>query len=184
VIPATQKADDYLQHHGILGQKWGVRRYQNYDGTLTTAGKKRYDVDTEGAKEKIETAKKNLKRAKTDYNIATAYGTIPNAEATASLVKAQDSKKWAEQQLHSEKIKEKLNSETGEKSKRRLKLEQSYREKGMSQEEAEIAAYQRVRTEKILATAAGLTVAAATALVAYKHYDKTVDKIIKAGGDI
>jgi len=31
-----------LSHHGILGQKWGVRRYQNPDGTLTNAGKKRY----------------------------------------------------------------------------------------------------------------------------------------------
>lgn len=29
-----------LQHHGVLGQKWGVRRYQNKDGTLTAAGKK------------------------------------------------------------------------------------------------------------------------------------------------
>lgn len=33
---------DYLSHHGILGQKWGVRRFQNYDGTLKSAGKKRY----------------------------------------------------------------------------------------------------------------------------------------------
>ena len=32
-------------HHGILGQKWGVRRYQNEDGTLTEAGKKRYYVN-------------------------------------------------------------------------------------------------------------------------------------------
>ena len=31
-----------LWHYGILGQKWGVRRYQNSDGTLTDAGKKRY----------------------------------------------------------------------------------------------------------------------------------------------
>ena len=31
-----------LYHYGIKGQKWGVRRFQNEDGTLTAAGKKRY----------------------------------------------------------------------------------------------------------------------------------------------
>ena len=31
-----------LSHHGIKGMRWGVRRYQNEDGTLTNAGKKRY----------------------------------------------------------------------------------------------------------------------------------------------
>jgi hypothetical protein len=36
---------DELYHHGILGMKWGIRRYQNKDGSLTPAGKKRYDKD-------------------------------------------------------------------------------------------------------------------------------------------
>lgn len=35
----------YLQHHGIKGMRWGVRRFQNADGTLTAAGKKRYGRD-------------------------------------------------------------------------------------------------------------------------------------------
>lgn len=35
-------SDAQLEHHGILGMKWGVRRYQNADGSLTSAGKKRY----------------------------------------------------------------------------------------------------------------------------------------------
>lgn len=37
----------YLAHHGIKGQKWGVRRYQNADGTYTEEGKKRY-FDSDG----------------------------------------------------------------------------------------------------------------------------------------
>lgn len=39
---------DELYHHGIKGQKWGVRRYQNEDGSLTPEGMKRYGVDANG----------------------------------------------------------------------------------------------------------------------------------------
>jgi hypothetical protein len=38
-----------IYHHGILGQRWGIRRFQNRDGSLTAAGRKRYD-DSDGAR--------------------------------------------------------------------------------------------------------------------------------------
>lgn len=50
-----------LYHHGILGQRWGIRRYQNRDGTLTNAGKRRY-------KEIVNNYKKSmLYEDRTDY---------------------------------------------------------------------------------------------------------------------
>ncbi len=58
----------YLAHHGIKGQKWGVRRYQNDDGTYTEAGKSRYlkkaermveKYESQRAKSRITTAKLN-----------------------------------------------------------------------------------------------------------------------------
>lgn len=43
--------NEQVQHSGIKGMKWGIRRYQYKDGTLTPAGKKRYNKDVEKLKE-------------------------------------------------------------------------------------------------------------------------------------
>lgn len=59
IIAIDRDGQPYIAHHGILGQKWGVRRYQNKDGTRTTEGKKRYAIDPE-VKNNAETVVKIL----------------------------------------------------------------------------------------------------------------------------
>lgn len=44
--------DNSFEHHGIKGQQWGQRRFQNPDGSLTAAGKKRYGYSSFEEKKK------------------------------------------------------------------------------------------------------------------------------------
>lgn len=78
---------DELYHHGILGQKWGVRRYQNYDGSYTRAGMKRYNK-----------AKENYDKSKARYDAAKKSGDkteIVNARMQLKKDKRQLNKDYA-----------------------------------------------------------------------------------------
>ena len=55
--------DDTLEHHGIKGQRWGIRRYQNKDGSLTAEGREHYGSKISG---EVKKARDNYLKSSTD----------------------------------------------------------------------------------------------------------------------
>lgn len=66
---------DEIKHHGIKGQKWGVRRYQNEDGSLTAKGKQRYGTKENFEKQYPEDVKRNVKATKKTVGAAEKVAT-------------------------------------------------------------------------------------------------------------
>lgn len=90
------RSNDELYHYGIKGQKWGVRRYQNKDGSLTAAGRKRqakqeYNAERKAAKAKYQNAKRDISGSDSDRNkriakkVATAVIMTATVSAAAAL---------------------------------------------------------------------------------------------------
>lgn len=74
---------DYIEHSGIKGQKWGIRRFENYDGTLTEEGKLRYYASK--VVDGVKTAKNRIaekKKAAYEKNRAKALKTGDAAEVS------------------------------------------------------------------------------------------------------
>ncbi len=85
--------NNQLYHAGIKGMKWGVRRYQNSDGTLTPAGKKRYARDArEKEYDKFDESKgtyyKNSKKGRSDLTVDAKRYAKEDMERTKRLTDA------------------------------------------------------------------------------------------------
>lgn len=86
-----------LTHHGIKGQKWGIRRFQNKDGTLTPKGKKRYKDSSEDVKkmsndelrsriDRMRNEKRYMDLTKKESKISKAADAIKKKSDTGSKV--------------------------------------------------------------------------------------------------
>ena len=160
-----------LYHYGILGMKWGVRRYQNQDGSLTNAGRRHYYGDASVAKahSKYQEAVDNRKKAQRNGK---------------NVKPAQDNEYRSEFEYKTKREAARIRSkniEFKEKSKYRQKLEAQYKKLGLRDEDAQAAANRKIRAEKILAASAALTVAACAAYAYNKHRKNKIDGVIKAG---
>ena len=77
----------YLCHHGIKGMKWGVRRYQNKDGSYTAAGKKRRQSYEDKVRQKMKAYDKANPQRSTKDNYTIALRKEGRAQGNKTLVK-------------------------------------------------------------------------------------------------
>lgn len=113
--------EDFLAHHGIKGQKWGVRRFQNPDGTLTPAGKKRlkpfsdYEKIARKNSERLYSEAEKIKR--TNESMHQRYDgkdgwkqyakdAYPDSNAEDYGISEKDFKKWMSSELTSNMLRD------------------------------------------------------------------------------
>lgn len=147
---------DEIKHHGIKGQKWGVRRYQNEDGSLTAKGKQRYGTKENFEKQYPEDVKRNVKTTKKAVGAAEKAATAKQQNRErAKEEKKREIKADREQQIREEVYK--MSDKELRDVVNRLNMEERYTQVMRDREVIEVG---KSKTEKFMDfTVTALTVA-------------------------
>ncbi len=157
----------YLYHHGILGQRWGVRRFENEDGTLTAAGRKRYEEDSNGNYKPVSN-KSNTSNNKPVSDKSNTENNKPEKTKNNDI---------------DNKTGDKLNKKDQEKFD---KLTDKYKKEGLSNEEAQKKAAYDLAKEKnlkvfrnVALATVGVAAIAGAGYAYYKHKTSSVPQMME-----
>lgn len=161
--------NDYLEtkelyHHGTKGQRWGIRRYQNEDGTLTEEGKKRYGTP-EGYRAAAKEASSLEEATKGASSAVSTAASIINTQRGSQAIRKNYSK------LSNEELQKRVN---------RLNLERAY---GDLSGDTKYVQTGKEKTREILQTVGATLSIAYTAIAIYSqlHGFKDIGKKNKKG---
>lgn len=126
VYYALENSTNTLKHYGIKGMKWGVRRFQNFNGTLTDEGKKRYGSSANPRRAMRKDIKADMERA---YNVGKS-GTYMGYASTYAEKTAAKTKQRYEKALRNDPTElyrstriKRIKSEAAEKTRKEINAE-------------------------------------------------------------
>lgn len=115
---------DYLMHHGVKGQKWGYRKWQNSDGSLTPAGKEHYSKGAAGLRRRMKEGRISRLSKRSDKQ--TAWLNDPTVKAKLAKANSKN-EKYRRRELEYKRLQDKADRAILFQEHKQKKADRAYR---------------------------------------------------------